>query len=106
MRLTRSLKIFFLVLLGFIGITHAYAEYTFNLTPGVTPISQDIYNLHMTIFWICVAIGIIVFSVMFYSLLRHRKSLGVKPATFHGNTRIEIFWAIVPFLILVIMAVP
>ncbi|HVV68505.1 MAG TPA: cytochrome c oxidase subunit II [Gammaproteobacteria bacterium] len=87
-------------------MTNAHADYTLNLTPGVTPISQDIYNLHMTIFWICVAIGVVVFSIMFYALIRHRKSLGVKPATFHGNTRIEIFWAVVPFLILVIMAVP
>ncbi len=105
MRLMRSLKFLFVIFLGLLA-TNAFAEYTFNLTPGVTPISQDIYDLHMTIFWICVAIGIVVFGVMFYSLFKHRKSLGVKPATFHGNVRIEIFWAIVPFLILVIMAVP
>ncbi len=84
----------------------ALADYTLNMTPGVTPISQDIYHLHMTIFWICVAIGVVVFSVLFYSLIKHRKSLGVKPANFHGNLRVEIFWAIVPFLILVIMAIP
>lgn len=84
----------------------AFADYTLNMTPGVTPISQDIYHLHMTIFWICVAIGIVVFGVMIFALVNHRKSLGVKPAQFHGNTRIEIFWAVVPFLILIIMAVP
>lgn len=78
----------------------------FNLTPGVTPVSRDIYDLHMTIFWICVVIGVGVFGVMFYSLFKYRKSLGVEPAKFRGHTRVEIFWAVVPFLILVIMAIP
>ena len=86
--------------------TNAFADYQLNMTPGVTPISQDIFRLHMTIFWICVVIGIVVFGVLFYSLYYHRKSRGVKAATFHGNIRVEVFWAIVPFLILVIMAIP
>jgi cytochrome c oxidase subunit 2 len=85
---------------------YSYAYSRYNLSPGVTPISRDIYALHMTIFWICVAIGVVVFGVMFYSLIRHRKSRGVKPATFHGHTRTEIFWAIVPLLILIVMAIP
>jgi cytochrome c oxidase subunit 2 len=84
----------------------ALATPTMNMSPGVTPISRDIYFLHMTIFWICVVIGVIVFGVMFYSLIRHRKSLGVQPATFHENTKLEIFWAIIPFLILIVMAFP
>lgn len=86
--------------------TSAIAMPQFNMSPGVTPISRDIYFLHMTIFWICVVIGVIVFGVMFYSLLRHRKSLGVKPATFHENTFLEIFWAVIPLLILIAMAFP
>jgi cytochrome c oxidase subunit II len=77
-----------------------------NMSPGVTPVSHAMYYLHMTIFWICVVIGAIVFSVMIYSLIRHRRSLGVKPAVFHENTKLEIFWAIIPFLILVVMAFP
>jgi cytochrome c oxidase subunit 2 len=85
---------------------HAYTGSNFNMPVGVTPMSKDIYWLHMTIFWICVAIGVVVFGVMFYSLIMHRKSRGVKPATFHGNVRIEILWAVIPFLILVIMAIP
>lgn len=85
---------------------NSFALPTFNMAPGVTPISRDIYDLHMTIFLICVVIGIIVFSVMFYALVKHRKSIGHKPAPFHENTKLEIFWAVVPFLILVIMAVP
>lgn len=78
----------------------------FNMTPGVTPISHDIYDLHMTIFWICVAIGVCVFSVMIYSLVKHRKSKGHKPASFHSSLKIEIIWAVIPFLILVAMAIP
>jgi cytochrome c oxidase subunit 2 len=73
---------------------------------GVTTISHDIYFLHMTIFWICVAIGVVVFSVMFYSLMKHRKSSGRPPATFHAHPKLEVLWAIVPFLILVVMAFP
>jgi cytochrome c oxidase subunit 2 len=84
----------------------ALADYTLNMPVGVTPISQDIYGLHMTIFWICVAIGVAVFGVMFYSIFMHRKSRGVKPATFHGSLRVEILWTVVPFIILVIMAIP
>ncbi len=106
MQFMRKFKFFLGLLFSIAGIPCAYADYTLNLTPGVTPISQDIYNLHMTIFWICVAIGVVVFGVMFYSLFAHRKSRGIKPATFHGNTRVEIFWAVVPLIILIIMAVP
>ena len=102
----RVLKYCLLILSLVLAHACALADYTLNMTPGVTPISQDIYNLHMTIFWICVAIGVVVFSVLFYSVIRHRKSLGVKPASFHGNIRVEIFWAVIPFLILVIMAIP
>ncbi len=78
----------------------------FNMYYGVTPISQDIYDLHMTIFWICVVIGVIVFSLLIYALIMHRKSRGVKPSTFHENKVVEIIWAIVPLLILIIMAIP
>ncbi|MGB6976431.1 MAG: cytochrome c oxidase subunit II [Gammaproteobacteria bacterium] len=79
---------------------------TINMTPGVTPMSQDIYYLHMTIFWICVVIGVIVFSALFYSLVKYRKSRGVQPAKFHGHTYVEVIWAVVPTLILILMAIP
>jgi len=104
--MSRILKFFLTSLLIWLAASSAYAEYALNMPVGVTPISQEIYELHMTIFWICVAIGVAVFSVMFYSLIAHRKSRGIKPATFHGNLRIEILWAVIPFLILVIMAIP
>ena len=78
----------------------------YNMTPGVTPISREIYDLHMIIFWICVGIGVLVFGVMFYALIMHRKSKGVKPAKFHEHPMLELVWAIIPFVILVAMAIP
>lgn len=77
-----------------------------NLTRGVTDISQTVYSLHMLVFYICVAIGVIVFGAMFISIYRHRKSRGVEPAKFHDNVRVEIAWTVIPFLILIGMAVP
>jgi cytochrome c oxidase subunit 2 len=79
---------------------------TLNMPRGVTPISQEAYDLHMLILWICVAIGVVVFGAMFYSILAHRKSLGVEPARFHHSTKAEILWTVVPCLILVGMAIP
>lgn len=84
----------------------AFAEMNLNLTEGVSPISHDVYELHMLIFYICVAIGLVVFGVMFYSMVHHRKSKGAKPAEFHSHTALEIAWTIVPALILILMAVP
>ena len=56
------------------------ADWTMNMSPGVTQTSNDIYGLHMTILWICVVIGVVVFGVMFWSIFAHRKSRGHKPA--------------------------
>lgn len=84
----------------------ASANWTLNLTPGVTPISHDIYQLHMTILWICVAIGIVVFGVMFYAIIHHRKSQGAIAAQFHEHLWVELTWSIIPFVILVVMAIP
>jgi cytochrome c oxidase subunit 2 len=77
-----------------------------NLRVGVTDISRQVYDLHMTIFLICVAIGVLVFGVLFWSVFNHRKSKGVEAATFHESTRLELAWTIVPTLILIVMAVP
>jgi cytochrome c oxidase subunit 2 len=84
----------------------AQADYTLNMTKGVTRISADIFNLHMTIFWICTVIAVLVFSVMIYSLIRHRKAAGYKAATFHESTTVEIIWTVIPFFILIAMAIP
>jgi cytochrome c oxidase subunit 2 len=77
-----------------------------NMSEGVTEVSQSVFSLHMLILGICVVIGIGVFGVMFYSIIYHRKSKGVTPATFHESTKVEIAWTVVPFLILIGMAVP
>ncbi|MBD1391136.1 cytochrome c oxidase subunit II [Neiella sp. HB171785] len=77
-----------------------------NLSQGVTDISGQVYDLHMTIFYICCIIGFIVFGAMFYSIVRHRKSRGVKPANFHESTKVEILWTAIPFMILIGMAIP
>lgn len=84
----------------------ASAAYDLNMTPGVTPISQQVYDLHMLIFWICVVIGLLVFGVMFYSIYHHRKSRGSVAAQFHESTTVEVVWTIVPMLILIGMAIP
>lgn len=77
-----------------------------NMSPGVTEVGREIYSLHMIILGICTVIGIGVFGVMFYSIIYHRKSKGVTPATFHESTKVEIAWTIIPFFILIGMAVP
>lgn len=84
----------------------AYAKSQYNMPMGVTSVSHDIYQLHMTIFWICVIIGVAVFSVMFYALIHHRKSKGAKAAHFHEHLWVEIIWTIIPTLILIGMAIP
>jgi cytochrome c oxidase subunit 2 len=77
-----------------------------NLPVGVTPLSRDVYDLHMLILWICVIIGIIVFGAMFISIVLHRKAAGHAPAQFHHSTFAEIVWTVVPFIILVGLAIP
>lgn len=89
-----------------IASSTAYADLEYNLTPGVTPISHDIYNLHMTVFWVCAAIGVIVFGVMIYAIINHRKSKGAKAAQFHEHLWVELTWTIIPVLILVAIAIP
>ncbi|MDX1379623.1 MAG: cytochrome c oxidase subunit II, partial [Xanthomonadales bacterium] len=77
-----------------------------NMTRGVTALSANHYHLHMIILWICVVIGVIVFSAMFVSIVLHRKSRGHEPARFTHSAKAEITWTVIPVLILVAMAVP
>ncbi len=77
-----------------------------NFQAPVTGIAADIFQLHNWMMGICIAIFIAVFGVMFYSILKHRKSLGHKAASFHESTAVEIAWTVVPFLIVVLMALP
>ena len=88
------------------GSTGAFAAWELNLPVGVTPISKIVYDLHMLILWICVAIGVVVFGIMFISIVRHRKAVGAQAAQFHHSTFAEIAWTIIPIVILVAMALP
>ncbi|MGV0005891.1 MAG: cytochrome c oxidase subunit II [Candidatus Porifericomitaceae bacterium WSBS_2022_MAG_OTU9] len=84
-----------------------WAEYGLNMPRGVTPISKEVYDLHMLILWICVVIAIVVFGVMFWAILAFRKSRGaVADTNFTHSTKIEVMWTLIPILILVAMAVP
>lgn len=78
----------------------------YNLTKGVTNISNQVYDLHMLIFYICCAIAFVVFGVMFYSIFKHRKSRGAVAANFHESTKVEIVWTVIPIIILIAMAIP
>ncbi len=78
----------------------------YNMTRGVTEISHEVYNLHMVIFYICCVIGVVVFGLMFWAIVHHRKSKGAEPAQFHGSLKIEILWTAIPVIILVVMAIP
>jgi cytochrome c oxidase subunit 2 len=92
--------------LSILFLSAAHAELQLNMTRGVTPISRDLFDLHMLVLWICVAIGVLVFGVMAWSIIFHRKSRGVVAANFHESTMVEIFWTIGPLLILIAVAIP
>jgi len=77
-----------------------------NLQAPATHIAAEIYSLHNLMMIICLCIFVAVFGVMFYSIFKHRKSLGHKAATFHESTAVEIAWTVVPFLIFIGMALP
>lgn len=77
-----------------------------NLTEGVTPIAADIAWLHWMLLIICTVIFLGVFGVMFYSIIMHRKSRGAVPAKFHEHIGVEIAWTVIPFLIVIGMALP
>ena len=86
------------------GLVHA--EYALNFQEPVTEVARDIYSLHMAIFYVCVVIFVLVFGVMFYSIFKHRKSKNYEPSQFSHSTSVEIVWTIIPFFILVGMAIP
>ncbi len=78
----------------------------YNMPVGVTEVSQSIFGLHMLIFWICVVIGVIVFSIMFWSMWKYRKSKGAVAADFDDHFWLEIGWTVAATAVLVWMAVP
>jgi cytochrome c oxidase subunit 2 len=78
-----------------------------NMTEGVSILSKEIYGLHMTIYYWCIAIGVVVFGAMIFSLIKFRKSQGAVPdKTLVHSTKVEIIWTVIPIMILVAMAVP
>ncbi|MDN4039739.1 cytochrome c oxidase subunit II [Massilia sp. YIM B02443] len=87
-------------------ITGRPVQHQLNMQTPVTAVGADIYSLHNWMMIVCLVIFVGVFGVMFYSVFKHRKSLGHKPATFHESTAVEIAWTIVPFLIVIGMALP
>ena len=95
-----------LSLLGILWASSASAEWALNMPRGVTELSAETYDLHMMVFWWCVAIGVVVFGVMIISLFKHRKSKGAEPATFSHSTTAEVIWTALPVVILLLMAVP
>ena len=104
--------------LGLMGLAHATlalavndmpggpAVRQLNFPPAATKIMEEIHWLHWLMLVICVVIFVAVFGVMFYSILKHRKSLGHKPASFHESTTVEILWTVIPLLIVIGMALP
>lgn len=90
----------------FMTSSHAWADKVLNLRQGVTEVSQNAYSLHMIVLWVCVVIGVVVFGAMIYSMLTHRKSKGAVAATFHENHKLEVVWTVIPFVILIGLAIP
>lgn len=84
----------------------AHAEYDLNLPQGVSSNSREIYDLHMLIFWVCVVIAVLVFGIIIYTVIAHRRSRGAVAANFHSSTTIEIIWTVIPLVILVAIAIP
>ncbi len=101
-RKTHAISAFLLMLVS----GSALADYKLNFQEPVNQLGQEIFDLHMLVFWICVGIALVVFSVMFYSMIAHRKSKGAVAADFHENTTVEVIWTIIPFIILISVAIP
>ena len=80
------------------------SKYTFQ-TPQ-TIIAHEIYDLHSLLVGICAVIFVVVFGLMFYAIVRHRRSVGHEAKQFHGNTKVELLWTVIPCLIVVGMAYP
>ena len=100
-----GLKMLLALVLGALSFSVS-ADWELNLTEGVTEISNRVYDMHMMVLWICTGIGVIVFGAMAYSIVKHRKSKGVTPATFHESIKLEFLWTAAPLIILIVMALP
>ena len=85
---------------------HATGSWRMNMHRGVTPMSHDIYDLHMTVMIVCVLIAIGTFGVLIFSIFKYRKSRGAVAANFHENLKVEILWTLIPCFILIALAIP
>ena len=103
----RARRAFALFALLASGVVFANPQpWQLNMAPGATAISQRIHGVHMLAFWVCVAIGVIVFGAMIVAMFRFRKSKGAVAETWSHNTTMEVIWTVVPIIILVVMAWP
>ena len=93
----------FLLLLQF---TEVIAESPHNIALAVASVSKEMHNLHVAILWICAVSAIAVFAVMIYSIITHRKSKNAGLGNFHKSSYTEFIWTVIPFAILVVMAIP
>jgi len=82
------------------------ANWQLNLQPAASKIAQEQAWLHWFMLIICTVIFVAVFGVMFYSIWKHRKSVGHKSASFHESVKVEIAWTVIPFIIVILMALP
>jgi cytochrome c oxidase subunit 2 len=78
----------------------------YNLAPPMTSVANEVYSLHNMMLFICTVIFVAVFSVMFYSIWKHRKSKGAVAANWHENMTVEVIWTVIPFVIVIVMALP
>ena len=84
----------------------AYALPEMNMRVGVTPLSHEMHHIHMMILTIITVVGVLVATVMLYTVISFRKSKGAKPADFHENTTLEVVWTAIPLVVLVLMGIP
>lgn len=94
------------VALAGVAASAAAVQSRYNLAPAVTQIAREIHWLHWFMLIICTVIFVGVFGVMFYSIWAHRKSKGHQAAQFHESTTVEVAWTVVPFIIVILMAIP
>ncbi len=107
MKLLKKMALKITVFLSLMLVSwRAVADYQLNMTSGVTPVSHDVYLLHMTAFYISLVICAVVFGVMFYAIIMHRKSRHPVASKFDQHLGLEITWAVIPLLILIIIAIP
>lgn len=77
-----------------------------NMPKGVTPVSHQVYDIHMMALWVCVGLGVLVFGAMMIAMIRFRQSKGAVAAKWNHSAKVEAIWTTVPILLLIAMAVP